>query len=161
MWGAVGKDVGDRDLEGDREDVETGEDVLSRWAARAGDAAKIVPVQVDQVEDSLLIELIGVVELAGDDPPAVRKTVNEGVNKRLIVQTDFAARGISRVVTLERTEAVDEPVGLRAVVVREDEKILAEDDGSPVIVVVVPVLALRAHDAGDLHRLGAAGELPE
>ena len=28
-------------------------------------------VQVDQVEDALLIELIRIVELAGDDPPAV------------------------------------------------------------------------------------------
>ena len=42
-------------------------------AARAGDAAEIARGQVDQVEDPLLIELIGIVELAGDDPPAVRQ----------------------------------------------------------------------------------------
>ena len=64
---AVREDVGDRDFEGDREDVEAGEDVFARRAARARDAAEIVAVQVDQVEDSLLVELIGIVELAGDD----------------------------------------------------------------------------------------------
>ena len=70
---AVREDVADRDLERDREEVEAGEDVLRRRAARAGDAAEIVGVQVDQIEDPLLVELIGIVELAGDDPAAVRQ----------------------------------------------------------------------------------------
>ena len=119
-------------------------------------------VQIDEVEDPLLVELIGIVELAGDDPPAVRKRVDEGVDERLIVETDFTARGIAGVVTLERPETVDEPIGLRAVVVREDREIPAKD----IDVVVVPpmppsVPVVRVLDARDLHGLGAAGDLPE
>ena len=49
---------------------------LAGGAARAGDAAEIVAVQVDEVEDALFVELIGIVELAGDDPPAVRQRVD-------------------------------------------------------------------------------------
>ena len=124
---AVREDVADRDFEGDREDIEAGEHVLARRAARAGDAAEIVAVQVDQIEDSLLIELIGIVELAGDDPPAVRQRMNVRVDERLIVETHFAAGGVAGVVALERTETVDEPIGLRAVVVREDGQIPAQD----------------------------------
>ena len=122
------------------------------------DSAKIVAVQVDEIEDALLIELIGIVELAGDDPPAVRKRVNEGVDERLIVQTDFTARGIPGVVTLERTETVDEPVGLRTVVVREDGEIHRRGR-RPGHRPELPAGA--AQDPGDLHGLGAAGELPE
>ena len=70
---AVREDVADRNLEGDREDVEAGEHVFGRRAARARDSAEIVSIQVDQVEDALLVELIGIVELAGDDPSAVRQ----------------------------------------------------------------------------------------
>ena len=77
-----------------------------------------------------LIELVGIVELAGDDPPAVRKRVDEGVDERLIVETHFAARGIAGLVTLEGTETEDQPVGLRAVVVREDREIVAKDVGN-------------------------------
>ncbi len=86
-----GKTSLDRNFEGDREDVEAREHVFARRAARARDSAEIVRVQVDQVEDSLLVELIGIVELAGDDPAAVRQTVDEGVDERLIVETDFTA----------------------------------------------------------------------
>ena len=117
-------------------------------------------VQVDQVEDALLVELIGIVELAGDDPPAVRQRVDVGVDERLIVEADFAAGGIAGVVALEGTETVDQPIGLRAVVVRQDRQILAEDDvppSSPSSWSSVPI----ASDARDLHGLGAAGELPE
>ena len=128
MRDAVREDVADRDFEGDREDVEAREHVFARRAARARDSAEIVRVQVDQVEDALLIELIGIVELAGDDPPAVRQRVDEGVDERLIVETHFTARGIPGVVTLEGTETVDEPIGLRAVVVRENGEIPAKDD---------------------------------
>ena len=48
--------------------------------------------QVDEVEDALLVELIRIVELTGDDPPAVRQRVDEGVDERLIVETHLAAR---------------------------------------------------------------------
>src|SRR6266571_3980526 len=65
--------------------------------------------------------------LPGDDPPAVRQRVDEGVDERLIVETHFTARGIPGVVTLEATETVDEPIGLRAVVVRQDRETIAED----------------------------------
>src|SRR6266849_2839568 len=73
---AVREDVGHRDLEGDREHVEAREHVLPGRPARAGNSAEIVPVQVDQVEESLLIELVRIVELARDDPSAVRKIVD-------------------------------------------------------------------------------------
>ena len=131
---AVREDVGDRNLEGDREEVEAREDVCSGRTPRPGDAAEVVGVQVDQVEDALLIELIGIVELAGDDPAAVRQIVDEGVDERLIVETDFTAGGITGVVPLERAETVDEPIGLRAVVVRKDREIPAQDLGIIVIV---------------------------
>ena len=36
-------------------------------AAGAGDAAEIVAVQIDEVEDAFFVELVGIVELAGDD----------------------------------------------------------------------------------------------
>ena len=133
MRDAVREDVGYRDLEGDREDVEAREHVFGRLVARARDAAEVIPAQVDQVEDPLLVELIGIVELAGDDPPAVRERLDERVDERLIVEAYFTARGIAGLVTLEGTETVDEPIGLRAVVVREDGEIVAEDDRVAVI----------------------------
>ena len=49
---------------------------------------------------------------------AIRKRVDEGVDERLVVETDFAAGGVAGVVTLEGSELVNEPVGLRAMVVR-------------------------------------------
>src|SRR5207245_3262248 len=104
-----------------------------------------------------LVELIGIVELAGDDPAAVRKIVDEGVDERLVVETYLPAGGIPGIVTLEGPETVDEPVGLRAVVVRQDRETIAED---PVIVLVI-IIILAAGDARDLHSLGAAGELPQ
>ena len=61
--------------------------------------------------------------------PPFAQRVDEGVDERLIVETHLTARRIPGVVTLEGTETVDEPIGLRAVVVREDREVLAEDDG--------------------------------
>ena len=90
--------------------------------------------------------------------PPFDKRVDEGVDERLIVETHFTARGIPGVVALEGTETVDEPIGLRAVVVREDREILAKD--ATVVVLVVHPSRVRL-DARDLHGLGAAGELPE
>ena len=134
------EDVLDWNLEGNREDVETGEDVFNGPAARAGDAAKVGLTQVDKVENPLFIQLIRIVELAGDDPPAVRQRVDEGVHERLIVETGLAAGGIAAVVPLERTEAVNEPVSLRSVVVRQNGEIAPEGDGFVIVAVVVTVL---------------------
>ena len=39
---AVREDFGDRHLQGDREDIEAGEDVFAGRAARAGDSAEVV-----------------------------------------------------------------------------------------------------------------------
>ena len=61
--------------------------------------------------------------------PPFDEGVDEGVDERLIVEPDFAARRIAGVVALEGTETVDEPIGLRAVVVREDREILAQHVG--------------------------------
>ena len=94
MRNAIREDLARRDFEGDREDVEAREHVFGRLVARARDAAEITPAQVDQVEDPLLVELIGIVELAGDDPPAVRQRLDERVDERLIVETYLTARGI-------------------------------------------------------------------
>ena len=60
---------------------------LTGGAARAGDAAEIVAAQVDEIEDALFVELIGIVELAGDDPAAVGQRVDVRVDERLIVET--------------------------------------------------------------------------
>ena len=139
--------------------LKPGEHVFPRRTARAGDAAEIVGVQVDQIEDPLLVELIGIVELAGDDPAAVRQRVDVGVDERLIVETHFTARGIAGVVALEGAETVDQPIGLRAVVVRQDREIPAED--IDVVVIAVAFQPPVDVDARDLHGLGAAGELPE
>ena len=140
---AVREDVGDRHLERDRENIEAGEHVFARWPACAGDAAEIVPVQIDEVEDALLVELIGIVELAGDDASAVRQRVDEGIDERLIVQTDFTARRIARVVARERAELVDEPVGLRTVVVRQHGEISAEDDVVPIAAMAIAIYRHR------------------
>ena len=65
---AVREDVRHRHLERDREDVEAGEHVLAGAAWRApGMPPRSLGAQVDEVEDALLVELIRIVELAGDD----------------------------------------------------------------------------------------------
>ena len=56
------EDVGDRHLEGDREDVEAREHVFSRRAT--GAAMPPLLLEVDQVEDALFVELIGIVGTA-------------------------------------------------------------------------------------------------
>src|SRR5205823_5725739 len=104
---AVREDVAHGDFERDGEDVEAREDVFARRPPRARDSAQIVRIQVDQVEDALLVELIGIVELAGDDPCAIRQRVNEAVDEGLIVETHLTAARVSRVVPLEGTETVD------------------------------------------------------
>ena len=69
---AVREDVADRHFERDREDVEAGEHILAPACRRApGMPPRSSLAQVDEIEDPLLVELIGIVELAGDDPPAV------------------------------------------------------------------------------------------
>src|SRR5439155_21080711 len=140
VWDAVREDVAHRNLESDREEIEAREHILGRRPARARDSTEIVLVQVDEVEDSLFIELIGIVELARDDSSAVRERMDEAVDERLIVQSHFAARGIAGVVSLEGAETVDEAIGLRAVVVRQDREIPANDHGARIIVAVFGAL---------------------
>src|SRR5439155_21180690 len=120
--------LGGRELESDREDVEACEDVFDRGISRSRDSHQVASAQVDEVEDPLLVELIGIVELTRDDPPAVGEGLDERVDERLIVETRVAAGRTAGVVTLESTETVDEPVGLRTVAVREDGESLANDD---------------------------------
>ena len=90
---AVREDVADRHLEGDREDLKPVNTSLPGGRRAPGIPPRSSRVQVDQVEDSFLIELIGIVELAGDDPAAVRQSVDVGVDEGLIVETDFTAVG--------------------------------------------------------------------
>ena len=120
VWNAAWKNVSHRDLESNREDVEAGEHVSGRslGATCAGDTAQVARVQVDRIEDSLLVELIGIVELAGDDPRAIRQTPNISIDECLIVETDGASCGIAGVITLEGGKTVDGAIGLRSVVVR-------------------------------------------
>ena len=100
MRHAVREQVAHRNLERDREHVEAGEHVLGRRPPRPRDAAEIVAIEVHQIEDALLVELIGIVELAGDDPAAVRERVDVGVHERLVVESDLTADGVARVVAL-------------------------------------------------------------
>src|SRR5207302_8814445 len=116
------------------EDVEAREHIFGGRTARTGNAAKIARGQVDEVEDPLLVELIGIVELTSDDPTTVRKRMDEGIHELLIVEPHFTARGIAGLVAAEGAETVDEPIGLRAVVVRENGEIAAKVDGAPAIV---------------------------
>ena len=152
MRDAVGEELGRRNLQRDRGDVVAGEHVLDRRLARAGDAAEVARTEVDEVEDALLVELIRIVEVAGDDARPVRERRDEGVDEVLVVQPLLAAGAVARVVALERAEAVDEAVSLRAVVVGEDLDGRADDRR---------IRLAGRHDARDRHRLGAAGELPE
>ena len=126
-------------------------------------------IQVDEIEDALFVELIGIVELAGDDASAIVQVVNVAVDERLVVQTLFAARRIARLIALERTEPVDQPIGLRSVIVRQDRQV-ATEHGSVLIVLAVLVVVLvvvrfilvsARRQPRHLHRLGAAGQLPQ
>src|SRR6266446_9454957 len=68
----------------------------------------------------------------------------------------FTARGVTGVVTLEGTEMVDQPVGLRAVVVRQDREIRAEGDGILLyLALAIAVTVFVQYDARDVHGLGA------
>src|SRR5258706_16258804 len=60
MWDAVRENVRHRNFEGNREYVEPRENIFGRrlGTACARDSPQIAPVQVDEVENSLLIELI-------------------------------------------------------------------------------------------------------
>lgn len=60
---AVGKNFIDRDLQRAREDVEAGEDIGSRRTARPRDIAQITAIEIDEIEDSLFVQLIGIIEL--------------------------------------------------------------------------------------------------
>src|SRR5919109_1537454 len=113
VWNAAWKNIRGRDLERNRKDVEAGEHVSGRslGAARAGNTAQVARVQIDRIEDSFLVELIGIVELAGDDPGAIRQSVNISIDECLIVETDGASCGIAGVVTLERAKTVNGAIG--------------------------------------------------
>src|SRR6185503_5610038 len=123
------EEIADRNLEGNREDVEPGEDVFSIRFSRPLDFGEIISAQVDQVEDALLVQLIRIVELARDHARAAYERVNFGVDEILIVESPLAARWIPRVVPLERSQAVNEPIGLGAVVVRKDREAGAQNRG--------------------------------
>ena len=115
-------------------------------------SAEIAAAEVDEVEDALLVELIGIVEIAGDDPRAAGQRLDVAVDERLIEKAALAAGRIAGVVAFERTESIDEAIGLRAVIVREHLEVLADHDR---------IRLARRHDARHRHRLRAAGELPE
>ena len=165
VWNASWKDVADRNLESNRENVKACEYVFGRrlGAACAGNSAEIAGVQVDEVEDSFLIELVRIVELAGNDPPTIRQRVDERVDKCLIEKTNGSTRSIPGIVTLEGAETINESICLRAVVVRENWKIVAKDDFLDGRL----KRSKRRHNSRrrrqprDGHRLGAAGELPQ
>src|SRR5262249_48352845 len=113
-----------------------------------------IPIQVDEIEDALLIELVRIVELASDDPPAVVQRVDEAVNERLVIQANFTAGCVAGIVSLEGAESVDQAVCLRSMVVRQNRQILSKHDA--IVVVIVEVF-----EASDGHRLRAAGQLPQ
>src|SRR5436305_733760 len=71
MRDAVREHLRHGQLQRNREDVEAGEDVFRRGAASAGNSAEVVRVQIDEVEDAFFVKLVWVVELAGDDAPAI------------------------------------------------------------------------------------------
>src|SRR5207249_10407163 len=116
---AARKDLTDWDLESNGEDIEAGEHVSRRCfgTPRARDSAEVACIQINEIEDSFFVQLIRIVELAGDYPSAIRQVLDELINERLVEKTDGTAGRISGVITLEGSKTVDEPIGLRAVVV--------------------------------------------
>ena len=98
---ALGEDVADWNLKRDGEKIEAGEHVFARRTPRARDSAKVIAIQVYQIKDSFFVELIGIVELAGDNPASVRQRMDVGIDEILVVKADFAAGGIARVIALE------------------------------------------------------------
>lgn len=80
---AIRENIGDRHLQGNREHVEAGEDILAWRTAGARYAAQIAAIQVNQIEDALFVQLVGIVELSSDDPRAAGQRVNVGVDKGL------------------------------------------------------------------------------
>src|SRR5262249_41394358 len=155
---AAREEIGDRDFERDGEDVEASEDVLGGPAAASGNSPEVVAGEIDQIEDALFVELIGVVELAGDDAPAVRQRLDVAVDERLVVEAVFAAHGAARVVTGEGSELVDQTIGLRTVVIRQNGEVLAENHGARGGFVSAGDGRV---DPGHSHGLRAAGELPQ
>jgi hypothetical protein len=54
--------------------------------------------------------------------------MDKAIDERLIVETHFTARRIARLVAAEGAETVDQPIGLRTMVVRQDGQIAAQDE---------------------------------
>src|SRR5439155_12954861 len=126
VWNTAGKDVADGNLESNREDIEACKYIFGRrfGPAGTGNAAQITCIQIDEVEDSFLIELIRIVELAGDDPSTIRQSVDVLINECLLEKADCTTRGIPGVITFEGTETVDESIRLRPVVIWQNRKFL-------------------------------------
>ena len=82
---SVREQLGGRKLEGNGENVEAGEDIFNLRAARPCDSAEVAFAEVDEIENALLVELIRIVELPGDDAAAVAETLNERVDEGLVV----------------------------------------------------------------------------
>src|SRR5204862_7747243 len=110
------------------------------------------------------------VKLAGDDSPAARKAMNERIDELLIVKTHFAARRIAALIAHERAETVYQAIGLRAVIVRQDLQVPAQDDGAPALVAcaffnrffaIVDDRVFGGDDARYRHRFRPAGQLPK
>src|ERR1019366_7004380 len=95
MRDSIGEQIGGRNLQGDRRDIETREDVLDGRAPRSLDSSKIAPAQIDEVEDALLVELIRIVKIARDDASASGEIVDERVDERLVIETVLAAAWIA------------------------------------------------------------------
>ena len=93
MWDAIREHVADRYFQRNREDVEPSKHVFAGWAARTRDSAEVVAVQVDQVEDSFFIQLVRIVELTGDDPPAIRQRVDESIYEGEFKEGEFFGQG--------------------------------------------------------------------
>src|SRR5262249_18729112 len=123
------EDVRDWDFESYGEHVEARENIFGRRFGPSCSrySAEVVCIQIDEIKDSFLIKLIRVIKLSGNNPPAIRKRVYVLVHERLVEKTDFAARRLTGVITLERTETIHKTVCLRSVIIWQDGKILCKD----------------------------------
>src|SRR5947199_137175 len=75
-------------------------------------AAEIVAIQIDQIEDALFVELVGIVELPGNDPLAAGQRVNEAIGECPVIQAQFAAVGNARVISREGSKMIDKSISL-------------------------------------------------
>ncbi|MDZ4813448.1 MAG: hypothetical protein SGI99_12670 [Pseudomonadota bacterium] len=106
---------------------EASELVFTRGVTCTGDAEQAFAAEVEQIEDALLIEVIGIVALASERAATIAQIVDvlRG-DERIVLQIHFAAGVVARFITLKRAQALHQSIRLRSVIVRGNIEIAAD-----------------------------------